>query len=438
MLVALFILLPQVLQLYFMRKVLLFLTLVFAFSAYAQQPVLTKEMDTTSVEKNKKQNPFNTGFYPIAFFDVDLRYFIKYNNYEGIRLGFGGITNDRLFENFKFGGYIARGFKDENFKYSLGGSARVAKKTNTWVNLYYINDIREIGAYNFLTDNRVYSVFEPRLVNITQFYEYRTWQTNIQHEFSPKILTELRFSRSKIEQIEDYQFSDHGNLYHNYKTSEITTSIRFSPKTDFITTDDGRIEYFDGLPKISAQITQGLKGITDSDFTYTKFGLKFDYYIKRTNLSSTNVLLEGDIALGDVPLTHLFHAYPNSPTKDEIFERFSVAGRRSFETMYFGEFFSDKLTTLQIKHSLRRFYISKRFQPELVFTTRHALGDLSDPQDHIGIKFNTLDKLYSESGLELNKLLFGFGLSFAYRYGFYHLPVFKDNISFKFTFYLKV
>jgi hypothetical protein len=42
--------------------------------------------------------------------------------------------------------------------------------------------------------------------------------------------------------------------------------------------------------------------------------------------------------------------------------------------------------------------------------------------------------LYSESGFEINKLLFGFGLSFAYRYGGYHLPVWEDNFAFKFTF----
>ena len=284
----------------------------------------------------------------------------------------------------------------------------------------------------------VYSVFEPRLVNITQFYKYRTWQTNIQYEFTPKILSEIRLSRVKINQIEDYQFLKDGITYQNYHTTEATTSIRISPKSNFFTTEDGRVEYFDGFPKISAQITQGIKGISKSDFTYTKLGLKLDYYIKRTNLSSTNILAEGNLAFGDVPLTHLFHAYPNSPTKDEVFQRFSVAGRRSFETMYFGEFFSDKLATIQVKHSLRRFNISQKLQPELVFITRHAIGDLKNPQEHIGINFNTLDQLYSESGFELNKLLFGFGLSFAYRYGFYHLPDLEDNISFKFTFYLKI
>jgi hypothetical protein len=404
----------------------------------AQEPAIQTQQDTTASRTEYKVSPFKTGFYRLGFFDIDLRYFIKYNNYEGFRLGLGGITNERLFENLKLGGYIARGFKDQDFKFSLGGSIRVNKEHNTWINTYYFDDIREIGSMKYLTDDRVYSVFEPRLLNVTQFYKYRTIMSNIQHEFSPKVLGEFRVGHSKIDQIEDYQFLYNETLYSAYETAEVTAAVRVSPKTNFITVDDGRVEYFDGLPKISAQITQGIPGIGGSDFSYTKFGLKLDYYIKRANLSSTNILLEGDYATGAVPLTHLFHAYPNSPTKDEILQRFSVAGRRSFETMYFGEFFSDQLLALHVKHSLRRFYFSDYFQPELVFITRHAVGDLKNPGRHIGIPFNTLEEFYSESGFELNRLLFGFGLSFAYRYGFYNLPDFEDNISFKFTFYLKL
>ena len=106
--------------------------------------------------------------------------------------------------------------------------------------------------------------------------------------------------------------------------------------------------------------------------------------------------------------------------------------------MFFGEFFSDRLATLQVKHSLRRFYFSRRFKPELVLISRHAIGGLDNQERHLGIPFNTLDRLYNEAGLELNRLLFGFGLSFAYRYGYYNLPDLEDNISFKFTFYLKL
>lgn len=418
------------------KQIFLLLFLLVGYATLAQKPSTQATPDTLKTAE-KKQSPFNTGFYPIAFFDVDLKYIIKFNNYEGLRLGIGGITNDKLSKKIKVGGYFAYGFKDADNKYSIGISTLLSKTNNTWLSAYYINDLGEIGSFKYLTDDRVYSVFEPRLVNVKQFYKHSTWQTDLQHEFSKKFLSEVRLSRSSITQIENYQFVKDGNIYEDYELAEASIAVRISPKTNFFTRDDGYIEYYDGFPKISAQITKGFGGVLGSEFEYTKYGLKLDYYIKRTNLSSSNILVEGSYAAGDAPLTHLFHAYPNAPTKDEILQRFSVAGRRSFETMYFGEFFSDKLVTLQLKHSLRRFYFSKRFQPELVILSKHALGNLGDRETHQGIGFNTLDQLYSEAGMEINKLFFGFGFSGAYRYGYYNLPDFEDNISFKFTFYAK-
>ena len=117
-------------------------------------------------------------------------------------------------------------------------------------------------------------------------------------------------------------------------------------------------------------------------------------------------------------------------------QRFSVAGNNSFETMFFNEFFSDKFTTLQIKQYLKPFHVSDQFNPQMVLITRYALGDISHPEYHQNVTFSSLEKGYSESGFEINKLLFGFGLSFTYRYGAYHLPEFGDNVAFKFTFNL--
>jgi len=397
--------------------------------------------ETISIEKDsipKKISPFVSGYYPLGFFDFDLRYLIKYNNYEAFRFGIGGITNERLSDRFKIGGYVAYGTKDDEYKYSLGGNYRLSEKNNTWISVYYTKDIKEIGTFEYITKNRVYSVFEPRLINITQFYGYRSWQTSLATDPSDKISAKFQIRHSNIDQIEDYQFLNDGVFFRDYEIAEAIISVRYTPKTLSIVTEDGEEEFYDGFPKISAQIDQAVSGIADSDFNYTKAGLKLDYLVKRKDLSSSHFVLEGAMAFGDVPLTHLYHAYPNSPTKDEILQRFSVAGTQSFETMYFGEFFSNELVTFRAKHSLRRFKLSEKWKPELVFITRHALGSLDNREAHIGLPFNTLEELYSESGLELNKLIFGFGLSFAYRYGFYHLPQFEDNISFKFTFNLKI
>ena len=400
----------------------------------AQQPEIVA--DTTASQNHS--SPFVSGYYPIGFFDVDLKYLIKYNNYESFRLGFGGITNDRLSKRFKLNGYLAYGFKDAAYKYSVGANIRLSKSYKTWLGLDYVKDIQEIGNFTYLTNQRIYSVFEPRLINITQFYKLRGWNLRLGMEPSQKIMADVLLSRHKINQIESYTYLNDGTTYSDYYLTEATVSVRVAPKTLSLTTDDKVVEYYDGLPKISVQVTKGIKGIAKSNFDYWKLGLKLDYFIKREDLSSSHLVMEGIIGFGDIPLTHLFHAYPNNPTKDEILQRFSVAGRQSFETMYFGEFFSDRLITFRGKHTLRRFDLGEKWKPELVLITRHAIGNLWNPEKHIGLEFDTLDEFYSETGFELNRILFGFGLSFAYRYGFYHLPKTADNVSFKFTFNLKL
>ena len=87
-----------------MRKALFFITFIVGSSVFAQEPAIQTKQDSTSTGEDVILSPFNTGFLPIGFFDLDLKYIVKYNNYEGLRLGFGGVTNNRLFESFKISG----------------------------------------------------------------------------------------------------------------------------------------------------------------------------------------------------------------------------------------------------------------------------------------------------------------------------------------------
>ncbi len=402
-------------------------------------PIIDSIVEAQNIERriNVIQS-FNIGYYPVGFFDFDLRYPIKYNNFEGLRLGIGGITNDKLSEHFRLDGYLVYGFKDKKYKYSAGGGVLLNKNTGTWLNLNYTDDLSEVGSFAYLTDKRVYSLFEPRLVNIDFYYKHRTWRSSLQHRIAPTLLSETQFSVSEINQTGGYTYTNGNQNYSSYKLTEATLSLRWSPFSKYLKTPNGLKEIHDGYPKISGQFTQGISGLFNGDFSYSKVGLKVEHTINRLNESSTNFLFEADWATGDLPLTHLYHAYPNSPTRETVLQRFSVAGRRGFETMYFSEFFSDRLATLQIRHKLRPFKIASWFKPELVLINRYALGDVSNITNHNGVSFNSLNELYQESGFEINKIFAGFGLSFAYRYGAYHLPNFSDNLAFKFTFYLKL
>ena len=422
-----------------MRKhlfVVLLLTL--ASYSYAQQPLVKKTDSIRTVQDSIKKTEFlkhiGNGFLPFNYFNLDLKYLIKFNQYEGIRSGLGGITNDRFSERYRVNGYLVYGFKDQALKYKVGGGFRVNKASNTWINLAYIDDLQETGSSKFLTDKRFFTFFEPRLLNIDLFHRHITKSVSIQHKLSNHLLTETQLATSKIDPTYYYNFLINNKIYSTYDLSTAKISLQWSPFSTFSNINDKLIETKDGYPKFTLQATQAFKSVLGSDFNFSKLDFRTIQKFQHKGDATTSITLVAGIAGGDTPLTHLYHAYPNNITKETILQRFSVAGLNSFETMYFNEFFSDKFSTLQVKHAFKSFKISDRFKPQLVLISRYAVGNMNSIGRHQGIQFGTLDKLYSESGLEINKLLFGFGLSFAYRYGGYHLPNLEDNIAFKFTF----
>ena len=379
-----------------------------------------------------------TGHYPVGFFDFKLGYFFKFNNYEGIRLGAGGRTNEKFSKKFSLGGFAVYGTKDNVWKYNLNTSLHLDKATGTNLNFGYTSDIREVGSFDYLTGIQDFSILEPRFVNINFFYHRKAYDVALQHRFGSKLKTELRLSRTAISQTKSYAYSLNNRLYSEYTLTEAKLSFLWRPFSSFLRTPEDNVLLERNYPEITGEINKSFSGILDGDFDFTRLGLKIEEQIRRIDLSKTSFILEGDYAIGDAPLTHLFHSYPNTPRRDGLLRRFSIAGRNSFETMYYNEFFSDRLLMLHLRHQLRPFYITQDIQPELVFVTRFAIGDMNNQDRHKFVQFNTLEHGFSEAGIELNKILAGFGLSAAYRFGAYHLPTFDQNFALKFTFQLEL
>jgi len=421
-----------------LQRLLVVFLLVLASYSYAQQP-RTLEKDSSkqaqdSIKKTEFVNKIGNGYLPFNYFNLDLRYLIKFNQYEGFRTGLGGITNDRFSEYYRINSYLVYGFKDQRLKYKIGGGFRVNEASNTWVNLTYTDDLQESGSSKFLTDKRFFTFFEPRLLNINLFHKHITKSIALQHKVSNHLLSETQLAISKIRPTYNYNYVLDDKSYTTFDMSTAKLSLQWSPFSHYGLVNDKIKETKDGYPKFTLQLTQGFKSVFGSDFNFSKLDFRTIQQFNHKNEAVTNITLVAGIAGGDTPLTHLYHAYPNNITKETILQRFSVAGLNSFETMYFNEFFSDKFSTLQLKHAFKPFKVSERFKPQLVLISRYAIGDMNSINRHQGFEFDTLEKLYSESGLEINKLFFGFGLSFAYRYGSYHLPEMSDNIAFKFTF----
>ncbi|WP_223115294.1 hypothetical protein [Hanstruepera ponticola] len=409
---------------------------LFFFTEIQAQSVVkdTTETQQDSLKKRDLIKQLGNGFFPTKYFDIDLRYLIKFNQYEGLRTGVGGVTNDAFSEKYRINGYLVYGFRDHRFKYGIGGGIRLIPNTNTWLNFSYIDDLQETGSSKFITDKRFFQFFEPRLLNIDLFYKYIAKNISLEHQISPRLVTETQLGVSNVNPTYNYIYEVDGKSYSEFNLSTAVISLQWSPFSRYELVDKRIKEVKIGFPKFTLQYTQSVKGVFESDFNFAKIDFRTIYEINYKKDNFSRFILSAGIARGNTPLSHLYHAYPNNINKETILQRFSVAGIDSFETMYFNEFFSDRFTTLQFRHYFSPFNIATRFKPQLVLISRFAIGNMSNINRHQGITFDTLDKGYTESGFEINKLLFGFGLSGTYRYGAYHLPKTEDNIAIKFTF----
>ncbi|HEX8269948.1 MAG TPA: DUF5686 family protein [Flavobacterium sp.] len=374
------------------------------------------------------------GYVPLGPIDVDLRYLLSYNNYEGFRFGFGGISNEQFSKLYRLEGYTAYGTKDGRMKYNLGMSARIGKFSNTRIGGSYTDDVREIASTSFAIDKRVFKIYDPRPINVSTFYNHVTWRGYVETKIFPKTESIWQLAYSQIEPKFNYIYNLDGKIYTRYNFTTAMVSFQWNPFSEYMQTPAGRLETEKRFPKFTFQFTQAIPGIFGNDFEFAKIDLRAQYEKLFLNGMKTAVLVESGLAFGDVPITHLYNSSPNNLNKDRLLQRITFAGKNSFETMFFNEFFSNKYVMLQLKHGSKRIEIFRKIKPSVVAVTRIAWGTIDDPQSHIGIDYKTLDNGYFESGIELNQIYNGLGLSGFYRYGANQLPRVEDNLSIKLSF----
>lgn len=378
------------------------------------------------------------GFVPFKMFDIDLRSLIKYNNYEGFRLGIGGVTNSKLSSQYKIGFFGAYGLKDNGFKFGITPSYLLDKRTNSWVSVSYTDDLSEIGQIQFATQQKRFKIYDPRPINISTFYNFKSYSAFIESKFIPKVEAYFSLTKTEVLPLFDYTFIVDDIAYSKYDMTTAQLSLQWNPFSGYMQTSTGRIEYEKRFPKFSFQYTQSLPGVLGNDFSFSKLDFKIAHEIPFLSGQNTSFILQAGIASGDIPITHLYSIAPNNLNRESLLQRITFAGKNSFETMYFNEFFSNNYVSFQARHTFNRVKVAYKIKPEFSIVTRLAWGTMDKPEQHFGFEYKTLDKGFIESGIEANQIFKGLGLTFFCRYGPNGLPRFEDNLALKISYVLNL
>ncbi len=379
---------------------------------------------------------FASGRLPIGPVDIDLNRTFTYNKYEGLRLGTGFYTNERLFKNLTIGGFYGYGSKDEESKYGSELIYEASRKHELRFGIQYYNDLFETGIPNVDLSRK--SLFDYRKFIGSQYdmkeglaasiglrsFRYFKWKFTLASEnVTPKYL---------------YAFDYDGSPTFRYHNSSLNVNLRFAYKERLTTVFNKRSSGGTAYPILNVSYTRGLKDFRDGDFNYDKVEAQLDQSFYTKSFGTTAYTLQAGYINTPLPYGLLFTG-EGSHDKDA-----PVIMKNTFQTMRPYEFLSDRYVNVFLSHDFSGLlFKAGKFQPGISLHTNLGWGELSHPEAQQLIGFKVKDKWFAESGLQLDSLLkldyfgmadAGFGVAAYYRYGEYAHPDFNDNLVFKFTF----
>jgi hypothetical protein len=379
-------------------------------------------------------NTLSTGNIPWGKVNIKLNRFLGFNNFEGLRLGGGLETNEKLFENFSVGGYFAYGFKDYNWKF--GGHAKydINKSDDFFIKAGYSNDVREIGTSSLQNDKfslqgnpRPFIATTMDIVEQYQFtvnrrdFKYLTWSASLRNEW--------------IRPQYNYTFVEGDQLFTNYRNSEAILNLRYAHRERIVETPLRRVSLGTKYPVFNLRYTKGFDSFLEGEFDYHKVEANIHQSFFSKYLGRTRYHLQAGYLDGNVPIGLLFTG------EGSFDDNFPVVMYDHFQTMFLYEFLSDRYVNLFLTHDIGSLlFKSKKFSPGVILHHNTGWGDLSQQASH-NFEFNTKDQIFLESGLEFTNLItlkslgtnMGYGVGAFYRYGFYGLDKTSDNLVIKFN-----
>lgn len=381
-----------------------------------------------------------TGKIPFYFIDLDLNKIVHYNDYEGIYLGAGVHTNDRISKRIKTGLFAGYGFKDHAAKYGGDVSWIVHKRSESTIQFEAYNTVIASGETRFFDDkNQIW-----RTSDFYQFFVSRMNQTvggKLNYLFRLRPLRDFKWNvgvrHQEKKAYQDYYFTTSslhvGDQLPKFTFSELNFGFRFAFREKILQTTKGQLSFGSKYPVIWLNYTRGFKDIANGNFDFNRLDIKVEYTHKTKYYGESTIKVMSGIIDGQLPISNLYNAVGT-------YRMVALLAPGSFGTMRTNEFFSDRYVALFLNHSFGQLlFKSGKFKPEINLVTNITFGTMNHQQNHHNIDFKTLENGYYESGLVIRKLLnlqiYDLGIGVLYRYGPYGYDDAMNNIAFKISLY---
>ena len=367
---------------------------------------------------------FIRGKIRVGNVDLDALQLLKYNQYEGFRVGIGAKMNEKFNQYISPDAYVAYGFKDTSWKYGVGLDIKTTLEKTSFFRAEYYNDVDAAGRFNENLWNFKMKINNSGVdLNNDHFYHFEGFKVSYENDLSNALTLRVSAKKDKEEAKFDYGFNNLGNNFENFSTQ---LTLKYSPNSKSMMTPSGKLTYEQNYPEFYFNYEQGLKTL-GGDFNFSRFDFLVQHSFK-TKIGVTGVRVYTGIVTGSVPIWHQFAA--NGLGNGENSLNFNLTSYLGFATMEGGKYYTDKFVGYYFTHRIPYYFstFGKKISSfDMVY--RGITGNMKNTEIH-QFEFQKLNHFYQEIGLEANNFLGSpFNLGFFYRVGYYATPIFKENFA---------
>jgi hypothetical protein len=376
-------------------------------------------------------------------FDIDITNLLKFNRYEGTRMGLGLITSDAFSKRWVFGSYFAYGTRDKAFKHGFSALYRPFKGTDASLMVLYKNDVLEPARARFMEENVGLVLTPNRNIFASRMDKIRHWEARAQIRPLQNLRLGAVFTSQQISPAYNYTFQipqtngDTLAYQNNFQVSELSFHLQYFWGAQYVRMGTVRSLAGVTLPALYVSYARGLRTF-DSPFQYEKWQARFWYDYTFRKLGTTQIDIWGGYLRGNVPYSLLWNG-------QGLGNQVPVIVPNYFQTMGLYEFLVDRYAYVFLRHNFRRLLYKasfEHFQPEVVLHHNMGWGILRKPAQHIGeIETTDFRQGFLESGLMINNLYkynytanikMGIGAGVFIRYGAYRdFDKFSNNVFYK-------
>jgi len=309
-----------------------------------------------------------------------------FNDVEGVRLRVGGRTYFGRNDLWRLQGYTAYGFKDDKFKYGISGKWLLDQKSRLTIAAGNRRDVEQTGVSLTTNDDVLGRSFASSALFASGDSD-RLTDVNLSKlslEVEPckniKVLVGGTYKSLKSASPDTFSLSyidptdPSGNSVKDVlQQAQVNLNIDITPGKKTIYHGVERKVTNDNFARIFLSYTQGLNGITNTDFDYSRLQMFYQQPFQLGGFGRLYSTIEVGKTFGEVPLS-LLSVVPGNQAYFSIYN--------TFPQLNFYEFVTDTYASLHIQHNFNgrlfsRIPLLRKLNLREIIGIRGVIGTIS-------------------------------------------------------------